>query len=132
MRRTSGSTIRKKMIPRAFTVRTPEAELPHRILTQFGLTAVTVNEFLEQLEICGRSSYTLHSYAIGLADFLGWLRRADTNIDDVTRHVAGRYIAEFGNAPKGGIVAAAGKGGSAPQPRTGNHPLSVLAFDFAF
>src|SRR6266849_3900671 len=53
------------------------------------------------------------------------------NIDDVTRHVAGRYIAEFGNAPKGGI-AAAGKGGSTRQPRTVNHRLSVLTSYFAF
>ena len=119
------------MTDHAFTVQKPTPSASYRILDPLGFPDGAVNECLEHLEICGRSSYTLHSYAIGLADFLGWLRQADTNIDDVTRHVAGQYIAEFGNAPKGGIVAA-GRAGSKRHPRTVNHRLSVFTSYFAF
>jgi integrase/recombinase XerD len=119
------------MTDHAFTVQKPITGASYRILDPLGFPAGVVNEFLEHLEICGRSPYTLHSYATGLADFLGWLRQVDANIDDVTRYVAGQYVTEFGNAPKRGIVAA-GRTGSKRQPRTVNHRLSVLASYFAF
>ncbi|GAC1299455.1 MAG: hypothetical protein NVSMB27_39530 [Ktedonobacteraceae bacterium] len=36
-----------------------------------GLPVTTINEFLLHLSHCGRASYTLRSYARGLAHFLG-------------------------------------------------------------
>ncbi len=82
-------------------------------------------------EIRGRSSYTLHSYAVGLADFLGWLYQSGIDADDVTRHVAGQYIADFGNSPKGGFAGTV-RTGTKRLPRTVNHRLSVLASYFGF
>jgi len=119
------------MTDQAFRVQKPTAGASYRILDPLGFPAGAVNDFLEHLEIRGRSSYTLHSYATGLADFLGWLRESDMSIEDVTRHVIGQYIAEFGNGPRGGIVAA-GKPGVKRRPRTVNHRLSVLASFFAY
>jgi site-specific recombinase XerD len=115
----------------AFTVQKATPGASCRILDPLGFPAAAVNEFLEHLKIRGRSSYTLHSYATGLADFLGWLQQSDTNIDDVTRHVIGQYIADFENGPRGGFVAA--KNSTCKRrPRTVNHRLSVLASFFAF
>lgn len=114
-----------------FRVQKPQSGESYRILDPLGFPAGAVNDFLEHLEIRGRSAYTLHSYAIGLADFLGWLRESEINIDEVTRHVIGQYITEFGNGPRGGIVAAANPDVKR-RPRTVNHRLSVLASFFAF
>lgn len=114
-----------------FRVQRPANGVSHRILDPLGFPAAAANEFLEHLEIRGRSPYTLHSYAVGLADFLGWLHESDIGVDDVTRHVAGRYIADFGNGPKGGFAGAAGAGAKR-QPRTVNHRLSVLGSYFNF
>jgi site-specific recombinase XerD len=114
-----------------FVVQKPVNGVSYRVFDPLGFPHGAVNEFLEYLEARGCSPYTLHSYATGLADFLGWLREADIGIDDVTRHVAGRHIAEFGNAPKGGFARAT-RVGAKRQPRTVNHRLSVLASYFAF
>jgi integrase/recombinase XerD len=122
---------RRLMITENFRVQKPSNGEPHRILDPLGFPAIKANEFLEHLEIRGRSPYTLHSYAVGLADFLGWLHQANIAVDDVTRHVAGQYITDFGNTPKGGFSVSA-RTGSKRQPRTVNHRLSVLASYFAF
>ena len=87
------------MTNHAFTVQKLKEGTSYRILDPLGFPARAVNDFLEHLEIRGRSAYTLHSYATGLADFLGWLQGADMSIDDVTRHVIGQYVTEFGNGP---------------------------------
>lgn len=114
-----------------FTVQKPQSGASYRIIDPLGFPSGPVNQFLEHLEIRGRSAYTLHSYAVGLADFLGWLRESGIDIDDVTRHVIGQYITEFGNGPRGGIVIGV-KPGATRRPRTVNHRLSVLASFFAF
>jgi integrase/recombinase XerD len=119
------------MTAESFVVQKPANGTSYRILDPLGFPASKANEFLEHLEIRGRSPYTLHSYAVALADFLGWLRQADIGVDDVTRHVVGRYIHDFGNGPKGGFASTA-RAGSKRQPRTVNHRLSVLASYFAF
>jgi site-specific recombinase XerD len=119
------------MTDQAFTVQKPTVGASYRVHDPLGFPVGAVNDFLEHLEIRGRSAYTLHSYATGLADFLGWLQEADVSIDDVTRQVIGRYITDFGNGPRGGIVAAP-KSGSKRRPRTVNHRLSVLGSYFAF
>jgi integrase/recombinase XerD len=119
------------MITENFRVQKPANGESHRILDPLGFPAAKANEFLEHLEIRGRSPYTLHSYAVGLADFLGWLHLANIAVDDVTRHVAGQYITDFGNSPRGGFAGTA-RSGSKRQPRTVNHRLSLLASYFAF
>ena len=119
------------MTAESFVVQKPTNGTSYRILDPLGFPVGQANGFLEHLEVRGRSPYTLHSYAVGLADFLGWLRQADIGVDDVTRHVAGQYIHDFGNGPKGGFAGTA-RAGSKRQPRTVNHRLSVLASYFAF
>jgi hypothetical protein len=121
----SVAATRRLMVTENFHVQKPANGEPYRIIDPLGFPATKANEFLEHLEIRGRSPYTLHSYAIALADFLGWLWQADIGNDDVTRHVAGQYITDFGNGPRGGFAAAA-RGTSKRQPRTVNHRLSVL------
>jgi site-specific recombinase XerD len=119
------------MVTENFRVQKSAEGESHRILDPLGFPTTKANEFLEYLEIRGRSPYTLHSYAVGLADFLGWLHQANITVDDVTRQVAGQYITEFGNGPRGGFAGKA-RAGSKRQPRTVNHRLSLLASYFAF
>jgi site-specific recombinase XerD len=44
-----------------------------------------VNDFLEHLESCARSPYTVGAYARGLAHFVDWLHQAGVELDAVTR-----------------------------------------------
>ncbi len=110
-----------------------------------GIPVSPVNEFLLHLFHCGRSAYTLRSYARGLAHFFSWLHTTGRSVDEVTPQTIEAYIAFFGAEPKGGACPAdPHKVGqinlrtrkSAPpiyrQPRTINHQLSVLASFFAF
>ncbi|MCU1327520.1 MAG: integrase family protein [Bryobacterales bacterium] len=119
------------MATKTFRVQKPANGEFHRILDPLGFSDAGANEFLEHLEIRGRSPYTLHSYAVALADFLGWLHRAEIAINEVTRHVAERYITDFGNGPKGGFAGTV-RAGAKRQPRTVNHRPSVLTSYFAF
>ena len=119
------------MVTDNFRVQKPANGESYRILDPLGFPATKANEFLEHLEIRGCSPYTLHSYAVALAEFLGWLRQTDIGVDDVTRHLAGQYINDFANGPKGGFAVTA-RAGSKRQPRTVNHRLSVLASYFTF
>ena len=119
------------VIEKNFHVQKSVGGASYRIRDPLGLPAKKANEFMEHLEIRGRSPYTLHSYAVGLADFLGWLHQANIALNDVTRHVAGQYITDFSNGPKGGFAGTA-RAGSKRQPRTVNHRLSVLTSYFAF
>jgi hypothetical protein len=64
---------RRLMTAKSFVVRKPANGASYRILDPLGFAAGKANEFLEHLEVRGRSPYTLHSHALGLADFLGWL-----------------------------------------------------------
>src|SRR5690242_15737426 len=80
--------------------KTPDAFAPFQVRGPDGEPVVEINEFLLYLATCGRSIYTLHSYATGLAHFFGWLRESGKQVDDVTRHVVGQYIAAFSHAPK--------------------------------
>src|SRR5258708_249110 len=105
MRRTeSVAATRRLMVTENFRVQKPAECISCCILDPLASPATKANQFLEQLEIRGRSPYTLHSYAVGLADFLGWLHQAKIAVDDVTRHVAGKYITDFGNGPRGGFA----------------------------
>ncbi len=110
-----------------------------------GRPVSTINEFLLHLSHCGRSAYTLRSYARGLAHFFGWLHTTGRHVDDVTPQAVEAYIAFFSTETKGGACPVdPHKAGqinlrtrkSAPsvhrQPRTINHQLSVLASFFAY
>jgi integrase/recombinase XerD len=110
-----------------------------------GIPVSSIDEFLLHLFHCGRSAYTLRSYARGLAHFFGWLHATGKSVDDVTPQTVEAYIAFFSTEPKGGACPAdPQKVGqinlrtrkSAPpiyrQPRTINHQLSVLTSFFAF
>jgi integrase/recombinase XerD len=122
-----------------------EAFVPFQVRDPDGAPVAEINEFLLYLATCGRSAYTLHSYATGLAHFFGWLHESGKRVDDVTRHVVGQYIAVFGHAPKyrpGARHAPetspiekdsrTSPSGERRRPRTVNHRLSVLASYYAF
>src|SRR5450432_3647021 len=110
-----------------------------------GLSISAINEFLLHLSHCGRSAYTIRSYARGLAHFFGWLHTTTRQAQDVTPQVVETYITFFGSEAKGGACPVdphkAGqinlrtRKSSPPvqrQPRTINHQLSVLASFFDY
>ena len=76
-----------------------------------------VEEFLRHLEVMGRSGYTLRSYRLGLADFVGWLAGEGLPLTMVRRRHIEAYVAKFGVGRAAATV---------------NHRLSVLASFFAF
>ena len=123
----------------------PQEQPAFRVLGPESKPVAEIQEFLSYLAICGRSAYTLHSYAIGLADFFGWLHESGKQADEVTRHVVGQYIAAFSHVPKHRLGARevpesspvcqdsrTRVSGDRRRPRTINHRLSVLASYFAF
>src|SRR5437667_2138962 len=130
----------------AFTLMQSEADSGiFLVVGPDGLLVSTINEFLLHLSHCGRSAYTLRSYARGLAHFFGWLHTTGRQVDDVTPQAVEAYIALFSTETKGGACPVdPHKAGqinlrtrkSAPslhrQPRTINHQLSVLASFFAY
>ena len=124
---------------------TSEAFVPFQVRGLDGAPVVEINDFLLHLATCGRSAYTLRSYARGLAHFFGWLRTSGRHADDVTRQMVGQYIADFSQAPKYRPGAwhvpevspvdkdSRTKGsGENRRPRTINHRLSVLVSFFSF
>ena len=124
---------------------TPEAFVPVQVQGPDSAPVVEINDFLLYLATCGRSGYTLRSYARGLAHFFDWLRTVGKQSDDATRHMVGQYIAAFSQAPKyrpgtrhvpeasQPIKDSRTRGsGESRRPRTINHRLSVLASFFAF
>jgi integrase/recombinase XerD len=130
----------------AFTL-TQSAEDPGIFLVMGpeGMPVPTVNEFLLHLSHCGRSAYTLRSYAHGLAHFFDWLHTSGLHVDDVTPQAVEAYMTFFSTEAKGGACPGdpykAGqinlrtRKSSPPvhrQPRTINHQLSVLTSFFAY
>jgi hypothetical protein len=81
--------------------------------------------FLERLVACGRSSYTLRTYAGGLDHFVRWLRARDLDVGNVDRGVVVDYVADFARGERDGVAV-----GRAPA--TVNHRVSVLASFFAW
>src|SRR5258708_20967073 len=67
-----------------------------------GRPVSSIDEFLLHLFHCGRSAYTLRSYARGLAHFFGWLHTTGKSVDHVTPQTVAAYIAFFATEPKGG------------------------------
>ena len=130
----------------AFTLTQSEEDLSiFLVVGPDGLPVSTINAFLLHLSHCGRSAYTLRSYACGLAHFFGWLHTTGRHVDDVTPQAVEAYITFFSTETKGGACPVdPHKAGqinlrtrkSAPsvhrQPRTINHQLSVLASFFSY
>jgi integrase/recombinase XerD len=124
--------------------RTSESWLPFQVRGPDGLPAVEINEFLVYMMTCGRSGYTLRSYATGLAHFFGWLHESGIDVNGVSRSVVGQYIGTFSRGSKGGACVSAKRSAQnnearhdrviaeERQPRTINHRLSVLASYFAY
>jgi integrase/recombinase XerD len=81
--------------------------------------------FLERLVVCGRSSYTLRTYAARLEHFLRWLAARRIDLVEVGRCVVVEYVAEFARGERDGVAV-----GRAPA--TINHRVSVLASFFAW
>jgi hypothetical protein len=87
----------------AFTL-TQSAEDPGIFLVMGpeGMPVPTVNEFLLHMSHCGRSAYTLRSYAHGLAHFFDWLHTSGLHVDDVTPQAVEAYMTFFSTEAKGG------------------------------
>ena len=105
-----------------------------QVLASDGSAATAINAFLTYLATCGRSAYTLRSYATGLAHFFTWLQESKIHADNVTRHDVGKYIAAFGQASPCRPLLSPRRHDTynKRQPRTINHRLSVLASYFQF
>src|SRR5260370_26085901 len=71
-----------------------------------GRPVSSIDEFLLHLFHCGRSAYTLRSYARGLAHFFGWLHTTGKSVDNGTPQTVEAYIAFFSTEPKGGACPA--------------------------
>jgi integrase family protein with SAM-like domain len=111
---------------------------PFQLRGPDGAPVAEVNEFLVYLSTCDRSGYTLRSYAAGLAHFFGWLKESQRAVDDVSRHIIGRYIEAFSSGPKTRACVRAAQSSQAQgpdqenisdgrrAPRTINHRLSLL------
>jgi len=106
---------------------------------------VEVNAYLHHLATCGRSAYTLKSYARGLADFMDWLQQQHIALAAVNGQIIGDYIGEFARSDKRGAchpdparVDQVNAKTRKPYPglqrknSTINHRLSVLSGFFAF
>lgn len=76
--------------------------------------------FLSALASRGRSSYTLRTYALGLAHFFEWLAARAVRLVDVERGDVVAYIGEFARNQVDGV--AVGRAAA-----TVNHRVSVLA-----
>ena len=64
----------KELVMAAFTLTQSEVDPSiFLVVGPDGMLVSTINEFLLHLSHCGRSAYTLRSYAHGLAHFFGWL-----------------------------------------------------------
>jgi integrase/recombinase XerD len=53
------------------------------------------NGFLDDLAVRGRQTYTLKSYAIGLAHFVGWMHDTHPDNVDITDGMIGAYLCDF-------------------------------------
>jgi site-specific recombinase XerD len=61
-------------------------------------------EFVEWLVACGRSSYTVRTYASGLAHFLGWLEGRRAGLVEVDRGVVADYVPELARGERDGVA----------------------------
>lgn len=115
------------------------------VVDRDGRPVPELDAFLRDLAERGRSAYTQRAYALGVADFLGWLHAQGSALELVSRSVVGAYVEDFrAGAKRGATWVDVGRIGRvdgrtrkpAPalerQPATINHRLAVLASFFAF
>lgn len=81
--------------------------------------------FLASLVGCGRSSYTVRTYALGLAHFLEWAAGRGIRLDDVGRGDVAAYVGEFARNEVDGV--AVGRAAA-----TVNHRVSALGSFFGW
>jgi site-specific recombinase XerD len=94
---------------------------PFRVIDGDGTPVAAASRFLEDLAVRGRSSYTIRSYALGLAGFLAWLAHDGLTLDTADRATVVRYMDWFR------------RGDGRPRAvRTVNHRVSVLSSWFRF
>jgi site-specific recombinase XerD len=124
--------------------RQSEGAVPFEVIGDDGPVPV-VHDFLAHLVTCGRASYTVRSYAQGLADFFAWFDTHDVALDDAGRQTVVAYLGDFRAGAKAGAASVRREQAGrvhpvtrkvAPavqrQPRTINHRLSVLSSFFDF
>ena len=122
-----------------------EGPVPYVVLTQDGEPAPEVRDFLAHLVARGRTTYTIQSYARGLADFLSWLEVRGSELGAVDIRVVEAHSIAFRLGAKGGacVVQTERAGqlhpvtrkpypGAGREPSTLNHRLSVLSSFFSF
>lgn len=125
--------------------RQPDGPIPFLVVDDGGRPVPQVEAFLGHLVACGRATYTLRTYALGLADFVTWLDASGVAIDEVDIRVVEAYVLAYRLGPKGGAttIDAERAGLVHPvtrkrypelqrQPATINHRLSVLSSWFTF
>jgi integrase/recombinase XerD len=125
--------------------RQPEGLSPYVVVGDDEEDVAEVNAFLAHLAGRGRASYTLRSYALGLADFVMWLQAQGIDLDAVDLRAVEAYVTAYRLGPKGGAATVdpsrsrqlhpvTRKPFPSPerQPRTVNHRLSVLSSLFTF
>ena len=79
-----------------FEVPREDRDRPGFVVVGPGEAAVDATEFLAWLGARGRGSYTLRTYALGLAHFLSWLDdQAGASLTGVDRSMLVRYVAAF-------------------------------------
>src|SRR5450755_1385618 len=85
--------------PAAFAVVDPNG----RLVPELGA-------FLRDLAERDRSAYTQRAYALGLADFFGWLAARGLALEAADRSVVSAYIADFRAGDKGGATGSTSRG----------------------
>src|SRR5260221_13329899 len=95
------------MVMASFTLtQSPQDARVFLVVGPDGIPVSSIHEFLLHLFHCGRSDYTLRSYARGLAHFFAWLHTTGRSVDDVTPQTVEAYIAFFSTETKGGACQA--------------------------
>ena len=125
--------------------RQAEGPVPFAVLTPKGEPVPEVRDFLAHLVARGRTTYTIRSYALGLADFLSWLEDRGSELGLVDIRVVEAHATTFRFGARAGAcvvqVQRAGQlhpvtrkpyPGTGREPATVNHRLSVLSSFFSF
>ncbi len=72
------------------------------MLDESGKLVTEVEAFLTHLFVRGRTTYALHSYALGLADFVSWVAARREEIEGVDLRLVEAYATAFRFGAKAG------------------------------
>ena len=81
-----------------------DAPVAFMVVDVNGRPVAELGAFLRDLAERGRSAYTQRAYALGLADFFGWLEARGVALEAVDRWVVSAYVADFRAGAKGGAT----------------------------